>query len=252
MRKSKFFKGIVSAVFWIGIWWILSAVIGKDVLLPSPVLTARALAALALKADFWISCFWSLVRICAGYFGGIIAGTLLGVLTYRYQTAEILFKPLQNVIKSTPVASFIIISLVWLGKNQIPSFISFLIVTPIVWSAVNASLKSCDRNLLEAADVFNLTFSKRLKYIYIPSVRKDYAAALETGLGMAWKAGAAAEVLALPQNSIGKELYNSKVYLESDKMFAWTLSIIVISFLLEVCLKKLLSRLLSPRRRRKI
>lgn len=249
MLKNKYVKGTVSAIFWIGIWWILSLFIGKSVLLPTPLQTVSALFSLAKTGEFWLSCLMTLLRICIGFLLGVSAGTVLGAVTYKSETAEILLKPLQNVIKSTPVASFIIISLFWLGKNQVPSFISFLIVCPIVWSSVNSALLSCDKGLLESADIFGLPLAKRIKYIYIPSIKKEYMASLETSLGMAWKSGVAAEVLALPGSSMGKELYDAKVYLESDTMFAWTLAIIVISFALEIWLKKLVTVLLSSKRR---
>ena len=46
-------------------------------------------------------------------------------------------------------------------------------------------------------------------------------------LGFAWKSGVAAEVLSHPAFSMGKALYESKIYLETPDLFAWTLLVVV-------------------------
>ncbi len=57
----------------------------------------------------------------------------------------------------------------------------------------------------------------------------------------------AAEVLSLAANSIGKNLYNSKIYLETADMFAWTAVVIIMSILLE----RLMMLMLGLLRRKK-
>ena len=50
---------------------------------------------------------------------------------------------------------------------------------------------------------------------------------------MAWKAGIAAEVLAVPKQAIGTEIYFSKLWFETPTLFAWTIVIIILSFIIE-------------------
>ena len=50
---------------------------------------------------------------------------------------------------------------------------------------------------------------------------------------MSWKAGVAAEVIGIPDGSIGEKLYEAKVYLSSADLFAWTVVIVFISILFE-------------------
>ncbi|MDE7233674.1 MAG: nitrate ABC transporter permease, partial [Ruminiclostridium sp.] len=51
--------------------------------------------------------------------------------------------------------------------------------------------------------------------------------------GLCWKSGVAAEVIGIPNGSIGEKLYMSKIYLETADLFAWTLVIILVSRLCE-------------------
>ena len=52
-------------------------------------------------------------------------------------------------------------------------------------------------------------------------------------MGLAWKAGIAAEVLAHAANSIGGQIYDAKIYIETADLFAWTAVVILMSVLLE-------------------
>lgn len=241
--KNNFFVSICIALFWLAVWEILALAVNKAVLLPSPISTAITLFQMVQDGKFWLSCLHTLGRIALGFVIGTVSGTLVGFLCFRWKLVKKVLHPIQAMIKATPVASFIILALVWIGKNSIPSFTAFLMVTPIMWSAVYSSLISIDKKTTEAMVIFPLTLAQRIKYVYFPSMKKKYTATLETCLGLAWKAGIAAEVLCMPKNSMGTELHNSKVYIETEKLFAWTLCIIVISIFLEFILKKIFIRL---------
>ena len=56
---------------------------------------------------------------------------------------------------------------------------------------------------------------------------------VSTALGLCWKAGTAAEVIALSGGSIGEKLYHAKIYFETADLFAWTAAIVLISALFE-------------------
>ncbi len=89
--------------------------------------------------------------------------------------------------------------------------------------------------------VFRFLF-KRLRYIYIPAVHPYLLSSCRTALGMSWKSGVAAEVIGIPQASIGEQLYYSKLYLDTAGLFAWTFAIIVISAVFERFFLSLLMR----------
>ena len=122
---------IAAALFWIFIWFIASRAVGSELLLPSPAVTLARLWELALKGSFWLAVLQSLLRIIAGCALGIAAGSILGVLTAMSRVLYELFTPLLTVVRSTPVASFIILALVWIKRDNVAVFIAFLMVLPI-------------------------------------------------------------------------------------------------------------------------
>jgi NitT/TauT family transport system permease protein len=220
----------------------MSMIVGKEVLLPSPKATFGALFGMLGTSDFYVALGTSILRVMLGYFFGIAIGVILAVVSVYSGFAGMILSPLKSIIKATPVASFIILAYMWLTKPQIPGVIAALIVIPIIWGNISEALMCVDKKMLECADVFGFGILRRLKYIYIPHVKPYFAAGALTATGLAWKSGIAAEVLALPDASIGMMIYHAKMYLETVDLYAWTLAIILFSVILEWGLIRLLDR----------
>lgn len=182
---------------------------------------------------FWLTTSLSLLRVLLGILVSWIIGTLLAYLLHVSRILNLLISPLITAIKATPVASFIILALLWMERSILPVFITSLIVVPIVWANVTEGIRSVDRNLVEVTEIYQFSYIKKLTKLYTPSVAPYFMAACKSSLGMAWKAGIAAEILATPEHSIGTELYFSKTYMETPTLFAWTLIVIVLSVIIE-------------------
>ncbi len=232
-KVNKLLVGAAVAVFWITVWALLSGRIGEEILLPSPAKVLETLWTMWGTAVFWRSVALSLLRILGGYIAAVLVGTLLAVLTTHCRPIHVLLSPLLHIVRAAPVASFIILAYVWICVQILPAFIAFLMVVPLVWANVCEGIENTDKKLLEVARVFRLGHRKTLSLIHLPSVRPYFIAACTTGLGFAWKSGIAAEVICNPANSIGKQLYSAKAYLETPEVFAWTVTVVLLSVLLE-------------------
>ena len=224
---------IAAVAIWVAVWQIAAVRVGTEFILPSPLATLRELGVLLLRPEFYISSLGSMLRIIGGFAAGAGAGAVLAALGYFLPVTEILFSPLLKVIRATPVASFILIVVLWIPSSVVPVFISFLMVLPIVYGNVLAGFRSTDRELREVSFMYGFSLVKRLFLLYAPTALPFLGAACMTSLGLAWKAGIAAEVLCVTRDSIGNHLYTSKLYMESAELFAWTLTVIVLSILLE-------------------
>ena len=223
-------------------WQLCWLAVGQDVLLPSPAGVARRLGQLVCTLPFWQQVGLSLLRILTGYLLALALGAALGALTARSRLADCLLSPALRTVRAIPVASFIILLFVLMSKEHIPTVTSFLMVLPVVWANVDQGVRETDPALLEMARVFRLPPGRVFRHIRLPAVMPFFLAAARTGMGLAWKAGVAAEVLAAPRLGIGRALYEAKVYLESEELFAWTAVIVAISVLLERGLIRLLGR----------
>jgi len=237
------FKNLIVLIFWLAVWHLLAVAIANPLLLPTPLSVVAHTGELMLTAVFWRTVALSLGRILLGVVCATVLGCILAVLTSSSRAAHSLFSPLITVIKSTPVASFIILLILWVGRDILPSIIVVLMALPVVWSNLSAGIATTDRQLLQMAKVFRFTLWKKLRRVYIPSVMPHFLSACRSCLGLAWKAGVAAEVLTVPAVSIGKMLYESKLYWETLDLFAWTLVVIICSLIIEKVLMAAIGRL---------
>ncbi len=237
------------ALFWLLLWQIGAWRLNQPLLLPSPLQVGRRLGELAVTLPFWQSIAFSLRRIVAGFLLGFFSAALLAVAGYFLPPLASLLAPPLAIIKSTPVASFIVLALLWLPSPWLSAFIAFLMVLPLCYENLLAGLKSADPLLLEMGKVYAFTPFQVFRYIYLPALVPYALAAVRTGLGFAWKAGIAGEVLAIPTGAMGTQLHTAKVTLETTDLFAWTAAIILLSLALEkgaVALVKCLSRRYTP------
>lgn len=234
---------IFSIVFWLSIWAAVSYKINETFLLPTPKEVFFALGDLIKDVDFFLICIKTFGRIIYGILIAILLGILMGVITTKISFIDLLITPLMSAVKSTPVASFIILAILWFERDILPVFITVLIVLPIVWTNIGAGIRSVDKELLDVAKIYRFGTAKRIRRLYLPSIMPYFLAACRSALGMAWKAGIAAEVLCTPKEAIGTELYLSKTYLETPTMFAWTLVIIILSFIIEKVFIYLITKL---------
>ena len=239
MRSAKqFFRQAGAVGFWLVLWQCAAMAVGQEVFLVSPLQALRTLAGLLPRADFWQRVGFSSGRILLGFGLGVAVSVLLAVGAQRWQGVERLLAPVMQLVKATPVASFIILALVWVRGANLSVLISFLMVR-----AVRTGIRSADPKLLEMAAVFRLPLRRRLKAVWLPAVLPAFRQGCSTALGICWKSGVAAEVIGLPNGSIGDALYRAKITLATGELFAWTFVIILLSAAFEKLFLALLDRL---------
>lgn len=226
-------KSAAVLVFWLAVWQIASMAIGYELLLPSPLEVLLRLTELVQKADFWYAVLHTAVRIFGGFFMAVFAALLLAVLSGVFRIVRTLVYPFMAAVKSVPVASFVILALIWLGSDSLSVFIAFVMVLPVMYTGILAGMDARDEKMLEMAEVFGLSPIAKALYIYLPNAFSYARAALCVSLGLCWKAGVAAELIGVPHGSVGEQLYFSKAYFLTADLFAWTFVIVVLSILFE-------------------
>ena len=233
LNLNKILRKSFSILLWLIIWQVVSIVIGKELLIASPTAVGKSLFRMIGDGDFWnILCF-TLLRISLGFLLGMILGVLMGIVASKSIIwREIMAAPM-SVIKSVPVASFIIIALIWINSKNLSVFISFLMVLPIFYTNTLKGIECVDKKLLEMSKVFKVGMARKLRYIYVPEVMPYFISSSTLSLGLCWKAGIAAEVIGIPTGSIGESLYQAKIFLNTSDLFAWTIVIIFISVIFE-------------------
>ena len=238
-----------SVALWLLIWQLAAMAVGKEILLVSPVRTLVRLGEILLLRSFWTSVLYTLSRIALGFLLASLAGILLAILAAGFRRVREFLAPFMLTIRTIPVASFIIVALIWFSSRKLSVLISFLMVLPIIYTNVLDGILHTDPELLEMASVFRIPLLRRILYVYLPEVMPFFRAGCTLALGLCWKSGVAAEVIGTPPGSIGEKLQRAKVYLETPDLFAWTLVIILVSLAFEKTVLFLIGRLEKRLRR---
>ena len=227
--------------FWLIVWEIASISIGQEILLVSPVDVLIKIKELAFEGEFWNAIGFTIVRIIGGFLLAVVLGVVLAVVSVRYKYIRELLEPFIRTVKAIPVASFIILVLIWISSANLSIVISFLMVFPIIYTNIYEGIVQTDPKMIQMANVFKMDLKQQVRYIYCSQVLPYLQSACSISLGMCWKAGIAAEVIGMPNNSIGENLYNAKVFFDTPALFAWTVVIICISIIFEKLFMKLIS-----------
>lgn len=238
---KRILRSIFPLAFWLAVWAVLYFAINQDLLLAAPWDVAKRFAFVA-TAPFWRCVGMSLLRTAMAYVIGVAVACVLAAICHAWKLADEVVRPALAVVRATPVASFIILALVWLSSSNVPILAGVLMVVPVVFANVSEGIRSIDVQLREMARLFGWGRLKTLRHVTIPSVLPVFFAACEACVGLCFKATIAAEVIGVPKNAIGTQLHSAKIYLETDALLAWTLVVIVLSMALEKLLKSAFKR----------
>lgn len=233
VRGERIFKFLLPLAVWLGVWELLARQAGSALLLPTPGQVLFALGRLCRTGEFWRACAATLGRVFLGGGLGALAGGAVAVAGERWRPVGWAMSPAMKVVRATPVASFILLVWLWCATAWVPAVIAALMAAPVVWGATVQGIRDADPMLLEMAEAYRLSPGKTLRLVCLPSARPGFAAGCRTALGLAWKAGVAAEVLCRPRWALGTQVYRAKLTLETADLFAWTAAVVCLSFLLE-------------------
>jgi len=238
---NKNFLKFIAIVFWIVVWWFV-AKMANTFILPTPNETLKALYHIIFNKSFLSVVRASLIRIIIGFIISSMVGLVIGILAGLYEKFEIFINPIITVIKSIPVISLILIILFWMKSDVTPLVVCFLMCLPVMYNNIYDGIKNVDNNLIQMATLYKMNKGNMIKNIYIHSIKPYLFAAIKTCLNLGFRVTVAAEVLSNPKYGLGTELFNSKIYLNMADLFAYTVIIVMLSYIFEIALKYIIKK----------
>ena len=232
IRQSKI-RYLLIGLFWLFAWQVLYKIIDQPLFLASPLETVKALWMRLAQVETWKILGNTSGRIVTGYFAAIILGMVFASISYNCAIFEELIKPMMMLMKSIPVASFIVIALAWFSAKNVSGFITWFVVFPLIYFHVLAALRRVDYRLLEVCQVFQVKNRKKWKYIYVPQIMEEFPAILKLTVGMGIRSAIAAELIGVPEHSVGEAIYKAKLYFDIADLFAWTILAVFLCWTLE-------------------
>ena len=233
MKRRRVAARFLAVLLVLAAWQFAAAVVDLPVLLPPPHRVLFRLGQLCADGETWMTVLRTAGRVLVGFLAGLVLGGAAAVLVLRIPWIETLLWPYVAAMKSVPVASVIILILIWCSSGQLVPLIAFLMAFPILYGNLLEGLRAVDPELLEMAELFRVPWGRRLRCLYLPRLRPYLRAGCSAAMGLCWKAGVAAEVIGVVAGSIGERLYAAKVYFQMDELMAWTVLIVLSSAVME-------------------
>ncbi len=229
IKKNDNIYSIIGVVTFLILWQLISLNY-KTIILPSPVVTFRTLFNMLLETETWHHILHSLFRLILGYLLAMVVGVSIGLLMGLNEKINKMINPLVVMLQSTPNISWILLAIIWFGLNyRVIVFTIFISIVPIFIINTREGINNISKDLLNMASVYQLSWKRRLKYIYLPSIKPYIVSAGVITIERGWKIGAMAELLSL-DNGIGAGLYWARNNLETEKVFAWTIILVTLGF----------------------
>ena len=240
--RTKYKNILMTALFWIVVWYVLYEIVERDYIIPSPFHTLILMGKMLTAGEFYLHVLWTMGRVLTGMAVSFLFGAVSAAGAYFLPPVRQILTGPVVALKSIPVMSVILLAILALPTDGVPVFVCFLMCYPVVYTNLLAGLDSVDIALIEMCQVYEIRGKRRIRVLYWPAIRSYTKAALVLITGLSWKTVVASEVFAVPKYSMGYHLLTAKAVLAADELFAWTIAIVLLSFLFEAVVKRILSQ----------
>ncbi|GFZ91056.1 ABC transporter permease [Paenibacillus marchantiophytorum] len=208
------------------------------VILPGPIETLHALAALVTKGGFWQPVVHSFLRFAAGFGLSLVLGGGLGIGAGRNETVFKLVRPAITLLQAVPPVSWMLLAILWLGvQGGAQILVVTIALLPVFFFNSIQGIRQVPRDLLEMAAVFGISRMKRLRDIVWPAIAPFWSAALTVSIGMGWKTVVMSELIS-GQTGIGAAMNTARIYVKTEDVMAWTLVVAFLGIVLEALARK--------------
>ena len=211
--------------------WQVVSLFYPPVVLPGPVATAEAFLRLFTTDRFLSDILVSTYRLIVGITGAVVIGCTLGILMGISRGPRQLIEPLIYFIQGIPPILYMTLAMIWFGLNgRATIFIVFIVSMPVMAVNIEEGFQNIDPKLMEMGENFKFSRTEILKSIVLPSLKSYFKSGFIIVAGLGWKLVVMGEFLSA-STGLGARITDARVNLETEKVFAWGLVIIVLCLL---------------------
>ena len=170
-----------------------------------------------------------LVAFTLSIFWGWVIGLLMGAFR---QTFGRFMQAMISIIQAVPALAWILFAVLWMQSVEARiGFVTFVIAFPFFVIAVYEGLRDMDKDILEAIDQFRPNRMQTLRILLMPQSVTHLIIAMRSTAAMTLKLMVLAEVLAA-NNGIGRAMATAQSNFSVDALFAWTVLLVLLNFVL--------------------
>ncbi len=230
MKKSLPF--IISAALLLGAGYFATWLLGP-VLAPPPEEVLKTLGALLRGGELSRELGLTVLRSLAGLALAALAGSGLGFAAGLSPALMRLVTPLTAAVQTCPPVVWISLLMVWVGTGStVPVAVVFATTAPVIFSNTAHGVMAADTRLRAMSALYSVPLPRRVRRLFIPSVRPYWLSGFSISLATAWKTAAVAEFFG-SHRGVGAKIYWSYRNLAMPELFAWALALVILGVTLE-------------------
>ncbi len=176
----------------------------------------------------------TLGRLLLGYAIALVAGCLLGLLAGRHDDLAAALNPLVALWIPLPAIVTIPVLSLWLGAGQtvIVLTVIFSAWIPLYLGALQGA-RSVGTRQLWVARAHGVGAWGEMWHVVVPSALVQMIPALRVGMGYAWRAVIAAEIIVQQGRGLGVTIYAARQFFDVPMMYAGVAMIAMLGLALE-------------------
>ncbi len=217
----------------LGVWWVLALGV-PHYILPGPVRVWNSLLQISANGDLWSNLGITLGRVAAGFILATVIGLPLGILFGANRRLGEFFEPVIPVMNTVSSAIWAIFAIIWFGvSNATTIFVVFMTAMPLIITNVWQGTRTVSADFIELAHVLRMPSWKVMLKIYLPTILPYFFSGARLAFGFGWRVSLVAETLG-SSSGVGYRLRQAADLIQTDQVFAWTLTLVVMMAALEM------------------
>jgi NitT/TauT family transport system permease protein len=223
---------LILLVAFLVLWWLASRRL-PSFILPSAAKTWEALVSLIHSGTFGTDLGITLYRVVVGFAFATGVGAPLGILLGANKRLGRFFEPILSVLNTVSAAIWAIFAIIWFGiSNSTTIFVIFMEAMPLILTNVWQGTQTVSPDFVELARTFRMSSFQVMTKIYVPTVLPYFFSGARLAFGFGWRVSLVAETIG-SSNGVGYRLRQAADLVQTDQVFAWTLTMIVLMVAIE-------------------
>jgi NitT/TauT family transport system permease protein len=221
----------------VGIWWLFSLSM-PHYILPGPPRVWESLKLIAGNGDLWSNLGITLGRVAAGFAVATLVGLPFGILLGANKRIGEFFEPVIPVMNTVSSAIWAIFAIIWFGiSNATTIFVVFMTAMPLIITNVWQGTRTVNADFIELARVLRMPERKVMTKIYLPTILPYFFSGARLAFGFGWRVSLVAETIG-SSSGVGYRLRQAADLIQTDQVFAWTLTLVIMMATIEMGMLK--------------
>jgi NitT/TauT family transport system permease protein len=217
----------------VAVWW-LASLRAPHFVLPGPPRVYDAFMVILKNGDLWHNLAITLGRVVTGFLLATAVGVPLGILFGAKRRLGAFFEPILPILNTVSSAIWAIFAIIWFGISEgTIIFVVFMTAMPLIITNVWQGTRTVNADFIELAHVLRMPPLKVMVKIYLPTIMPYFFSGARLAFGFGWRVSLVAETLGA-SSGVGYRLRQAADLIQTDQVFAWTITLITMMAILEM------------------